>query len=233
MQTILSALLEALRLIATLDPAVMEIAGRSLAVTLTALAISAVIGVPTGAWLALARFPGRRIVAALIYTGMGLPPVVVGLVVYLLLSRSGPLGWLGWLYSFPAMALAQTIIALPLVAGVTMSSVAALDPTLPAQLRALGATPRQALAALLLEARAGVGVGLAAGFGAIISEVGAVMMVGGNIAGRTRVLTTAIVLETGQGDFDTALALGLILLALALAANTALILLQGGPARPR
>jgi tungstate transport system permease protein len=220
---------EALRLIGSLDPVVIEIAILSLQVTLTALAISMVIGIPLGAWFALARFRGKRLVTALIYTGMGLPPVLVGLVVYLFLSRSGPLGGLGWLFTFPAMVVAQTIIATPLIVGVVMSSVLAVPPDLRLQLQALGATPAQATRAILFEARFGVIVGMVAGFGSIISEVGAVMLVGGNIEGRTRVLTTAIVLETRQGAFDLALALGIILLVIAFVSNLALVLLQKRP----
>ena len=204
-----------------------EIAGRSLQVTAAALAISSLIGIPTGAWLALHRFPGRRLFTTLIYTGMGLPPVVVGLIVYLILSRSGPLGGLGWLFTTRAMIAAQVIIATPLVIGVTMSAVLAVDPALGPQLRALGATRQQANQAILLEARVGVIVGLVAGFGSIISEVGAVMLVGGNIEGRTRVLTTAIVLETRKGNFDLALALGIILLMLSFIANAIMMLGQG------
>ena len=215
-----------MRLIASFDPTVREIALRSLQVTFSALAISAVIGIPAGAWLALVNFPGKRLFTVFIYTGMGLPPVVVGLVVYLILSRSGPAGDLGWLFTIPAMVIAQTILATPLIVGVTMSSVQAVDPELRPQLHMLGATRRQAIFAQLYEARFGVIVGLAAGFGAIISEVGAVMLVGGNIEGRTRVLTTAVVLETRRGNFDFALALGIILLALSFIANAVLVLLQ-------
>jgi tungstate transport system permease protein len=219
--------LQALRLIATLDPTVVEIAALSLQVTAIALGVSAVIGVPGGAWLALTRFPGKRLFTAFIYTGMGMPPVVAGLVVYLLLSRVGPLGALGWLFSLRAMVVAQVIIATPLVVGVTMSAVLAVDPALGQQLRALGATRGQARLAIMSEARVGMIVGLVAGFGSIISEVGAVMLVGGNIDGRTRVLTTAIVLETRKGNFDLALALGVILLILSFAANTIMALGQG------
>ena len=228
-QTLIDALLKALTLLGGLDPELVEIAGRSLYVTLCALVLSAALGIPSGAWLALSRIPGKRLITTLIYTGMGLPPVVVGLVVYLFLSRSGPLGVLGWLFTDQAMIVAQTIIALPLVAGVTMSSVMAVDPTLRLQLRALGAAEWQATQALLAEAWQGVVLGLVAGFGSIISEVGAVMLVGGNIAGRTRVLTTAIVLYTREGDFSLALALGIILLSLSFAANLVLVLAQGRP----
>jgi tungstate transport system permease protein len=151
------------------------------------------------------------------------------LVVYLFLSRSGPLGELNWLFTNNAMIVAQVIIAAPLVMGVTMSSVLGVDPALRPQLQAIGATRWQAIRAQLFEARFGVIVGLVAGFGSIISEVGAVMLVGGNIAGKTRVLTTAVVLETRQGNFDLALALGIILLCISFTANVVLVVLQGQP----
>lgn len=195
--------------------------------TITALSISAVVGIPCGAWFALSKLPGKRILTTFIYTGMGLPPVVVGLVVYLFLSRQGVFGDLGWLFSFRAMVIAQVILATPLVVGITMSSILGLDPNLRPQLRALGATEWQITRALLFEARFGVILGLVAGFGAIISEVGAVMLVGGNIDGRTRVLTTAIVLETQRGHFEVALALGIILLSISFATNFLLMILQG------
>ena len=218
---------QAIQLILELDPAIVEIVQRSLEVTLSALAISMVLGIPLGTWFALANVPGKRFFTALIYTGMGLPPVVVGLVVYLFLSRSGPLGDLGWLFTVPAMVVAQTIIATPLIMGVTLSSVLGVDPALRPQLEALGATRLQSMLALLWEARFGLIVGLVAGFGSIISEVGAVMLVGGNIEGRTRVLTSAIVLETRRGAFDLALALGIILLLIAFVTKAALVMLQG------
>jgi tungstate transport system permease protein len=157
---------------------------------------------------------------------MGLPPVVVGLVVYLLLSRSGPLGNLGWLFTPTAMTLAQTVIALPLVIGLTMTSLEAVDPQLRLQLQSLGADRRQEITALLTEARAGVVAAVVAGFGGIISEVGAAMLVGGNIAGQTRVLSTAIVLETRMGEFGFALVLGALLLSLAFLVNILLLRLQ-------
>jgi tungstate transport system permease protein len=225
--TLFDAFKEALRLLSSRDPVVIEIVVRSLQVTASALVLSALIGIPAGTAIALARFPGKRLVTALIYTGMGLPPVVVGLLVYLVLSRSGPLGDLGWLFTIRAMIVAQTIIATPLVMGVTMSSVLGVDPTLRTQVRALGATRWQSTRTILIEARFGVIVGLVAGFGSIISEVGAVMLVGGNIEGRTRVLTTAVVLETRQGHFDVALALGMILLALSFITNLVMVLGQG------
>jgi tungstate transport system permease protein len=164
---------------------------------------------------------------ALLYTGMGFPPVVIGLFVYLLLSRSGPLGALGWLFTPRAMSVAQTIIAFPLVAGFTMAAVMSVNPNLRRQLIALGATEWQVTLAILLEARVGVVVSLIAGFGAVISEVGAVMLTGGNIAGKTRTLTSAIVLETQKGNFDLAIALGIILLLLSFLTNLAMTRLQG------
>ena len=199
----------------------------SLQVSGLALLFATLIGIPLGAWLGFARFSGRRLVIALIYTGMGFPPVVIGLLVYLFLSRSGPLGWLGWLFNPPAMVLAETIIAFPLVAGFTMASVLGVKPELRQQLLSLGATPWQATLAILREARIGVVVALVAGFGAIISEVGAAMMVGGNIEGHTRVMTAAIVQLTRMGFFDLALALGLLLLALTFVVNLAMLRLQG------
>ncbi|MGF1506200.1 MAG: ABC transporter permease [Anaerolineae bacterium] len=227
MQTIIEAIAQAIQLILTLDPVVVEIAGRTLLVTSIALSISMVVGVPAGAWLAVARVPGKKLFTAFIYTGMGMPPVVAGLAVYLLLSRAGPLGDLGWVFTIRAIVVAQVIIATPLVVGVTMSAVLAVEPALFFQLRALGATRLQARLAVLYEARVGVIVGLVAGFGSIISEVGAVMLVGGNIDGSTRVLTTAIVLETRKGNFDLALALGIILLGLSFMANLGMALGQG------
>jgi tungstate transport system permease protein len=224
---ILRGFVQAIHLLARLDPELMQIVLLSLRVTGTALAISTLIGIPVGAWLGLKHFMGRRWLIALLYTGMGFPPVVVGLFVYLVLSRTGPLGFMGWLFTPRAMIVAQAIISFPLVAGFTMAAVMAVDPNLRQQLSSLGATPWQATIAVLREARVGVIVSIIAGFGSIISEVGAVMMVGGNIQGATRVLTTAIVLETRKGAFDMAMALGMILLGLTFTANTLMLHLQG------
>jgi tungstate transport system permease protein len=219
-------------LIVARDPAVMKIIALSLRVTSIALLFGALIGIPLGALLGLNRFVGRRLVVALLYTGMGFPPVVVGLFVYMLLSRSGPLGSLNSplipeLFTPGAMVVAQTIISFPLVAGFTMAAVMSVDPQLRIQVLALGATRWQTAITVLLEARIGVVVSIIAGFGSIVSEVGAVMMVGGNIENSTRVLTTAIVLETNKGRFSFALALGVVLLLLSFAANLAMIRLQG------
>ncbi len=205
----------------------MEIIVLSLGVSGVALAVSTAIGVPLGAGLGLARLRAKGLITAVLYTGMGLPPVVVGLFVYLMLSRSGPLGSLGWLFTPSAMIVAQVIIAFPLVTGLTMAAVQSVDPALRLQVRSLGANGHQEVTAVLREARLGVVAAIVAAFGGVISEVGAVMLVGGNIEGHTRVLTTAIVLNTRQGEFALAMSLGIILLALAFAANLALLRLQG------
>jgi len=218
---------EALRLIATGDAELFEIIALSLRVSGFALIISVIIGVPLGTLLGLVRVPGRGAITVGLYTGMGLPPVVVGLFVYLMLSRSGPFGPLGWLFTPKAMIVAQTIIALPLVTGLTLTAVQAVDPALRIQVRSLGATAFQEAWAVIIEARIGVVAAIVAAFGGIISEVGAVMLVGGNIAGKTRVLTTSIVLNTRQGEFALAIALGVILLSLVFVANIALLKLQG------
>ncbi len=226
MDEIFHGLVQAIEMILSGDPALYEIIWLSLRVSGSALAISTILGVPVGAGLGLSRVRARGLVTALLYTGMGLPPVVVGLFVYLMLSRSGPFGFMGWLFSPPAMVTAEVIIAFPLVAGLTMSAVQGVDPALRIQVRSLGATRLQEMWAVLLEARIGVVAAIVAGFGGVISEVGAVMLVGGNIDGKTRVLTTAIVLNTRTGDFAPAMALGVILLALAFVANVAMLRLQ-------
>jgi len=227
MNDLLQGLLQAFYLIISLDPALYEVIWFSLYVSGFALIYSTAIGIPLGAFLGLKRFIGRRLVMAVLYTGMGFPPVVIGLFVYLMLSRSGPVGGLGWLFTPQAIIVAQLIIAFPLVAGFTMAAVMGVDPNLRQQLVALGATDWQATLAILMEARLGVIVSIIAGFGSIISEVGAVILVGGNIEGKTRTLTTAIVLETRKGNFDLAMALGVILLFLSFLVNLAMIRLQG------
>ena len=204
----------------------------SLRVSGVALVFSTLVGIPLGALLGLTRFIGRRLVISLLYTGMGFPPVVIGLLVYMMLSRSSPLGQLGSpfvpaLFTPAAMVVAQAIISFPLVAGLTMAAVMGVDPQLRQQALALGATRLQTAWTILTEARVGVVVSIVAGFGSIISEVGAVMLVGGNIEHRTRVLTTAIVLETRKGNFELAMAIGIILLALSFITNIAMLALQG------
>jgi tungstate transport system permease protein len=227
MRDLLDGALQALQLLLGGDAETWRIIGLSLRVSGLALLYSALLGIPLGALLGLRAFRGRQLAIALVYTGMGFPPVVIGLFVYLLLSRAGPLGFLGWLFTPDAMVLAQTIISFPLVAGFTMASVLGIDPALRLQLRSLGASPVQAARAILWEARTGVLVALIAGFGSIISEVGAVMLVGGNIQGATRVLTTAIVLETRTGNFDLALALAFVLLTIMFLINLLALRLQG------
>lgn len=219
-------LVQAIQLILSGDPALVQIVLLSLQVTGIALVIAMLFGIPIGAALGLSRLRAQGIIVILLYTGMGLPPVVVGLFVYLMLSRAGPLGSLGWLFTTSAMVVAQVIIAFPLVAGLTMVAVQGVDPQLRLQARSLGATRVQEMWTVLKEARIGVIAATVAAFGAIISEVGAVMLVGGNIEGKTRVLTTAIVLNTRTGEFELALALGIILLAIAFIINGAMLRLQ-------
>lgn len=219
-------------MILELDAALVEIVVLSLRVSGIALVFSTLIGIPAGAFLGLSRFVGRPVIIAFLYTGMGFPPVVIGLFVYLLLSRSGPLGQIdSWLipelFTPGAMIMAQTIISFPLVAGFTMAAVLGVDPEMRQQLRALGATKWQSSLTILAEARLGVLVSIVAGFGSIISEVGAVMLVGGNVEHRTRVLTTATVLETRKGNFELAIALGVILLLLAFVVNALMLISQG------
>lgn len=204
------------------------ILGMTLFVSGVAIVISMLLGVPLGIGLALGRFPGRRLLITLVNTGMGLPPVVVGLFVFLLLARSGPLGHLDLLYTPTAMILAQIIIALPLVVGVTLAGIQGLDPRLHLQILSLGASRMQLCLKLVAEARLSLAAALAAGFGSILSEVGAVMMVGGNLLGETRVMTTSIVLATRQGQFTLAIALSVILLLLAVGINALFTRLQQG-----
>ena len=199
----------------------------SLYVSGSALLIASLIGLPIGASLALKPPRAHKIIELIIYTGMGLPPVVVGLFVYMLISRSGPLGWLGWLFTPTAMIAAQVIIALPLVIGLTLTAVQSVDPQLRLQVRSLGASPAQAMRTILWEARLGVVAALLTAYGRLAAEVGAVMLVGGNIQGSTRVLTTSIVLETRQGNFELALALGGVLIVLTFMANFFLVRLSG------
>jgi tungstate transport system permease protein len=210
---------KAVELIFGFDAEVWSITWLSLKISGCATLISLLVGIPLGIALALARFRGRSFIAALVNTGMGLPPVVVGLFVSVFLWRSGPLGFLELIYSPTAMVLAQVIIAFPIVAGLTMASFQSLDPKLILQLLGIGASKPQLLWLLCKEARLPLLAAVMAGFGGVISEVGASMMVGGNISGQTRVLTTATVLETSKGNFDTAIALSLILLALTFAIN--------------
>jgi len=211
----------ALALIAAGDPALMQIIGLSLRVTLTAVLIACAIGLPLGAALALARFPGRGAVIVIFNALMGLPPVVAGLIVYLMLSRSGPFGSLGLLFTPNAMIIAQTLLILPIVVSLTRSVVEDLWAEYREQLRSLGAGRLRAVPTLLWDGRVSLLTGVLAGFGRASAEVGAVLIVGGNIAGHTRTMTTAITLETARGQLGLAVALGIILMTLTLMLNAA------------
>ena len=226
MDLIWEGIKQAAKLFWTLDPEVLGITVLSLKVSFLATFISLVIGGAGGIALALTRFPGKRFVIAVINTGMGLPPVVVGLFVTILLWRNGPLGFLDILYTPTAIVIAQTIIATPIIAGITLAAIQQLHPDLRLQILSLGASRWQMIGLLAREARLPLMAAVMAGFGGVISEVGASIMVGGNIKGSTRVLTTATVMETGKGDFDTAIALSLILLVLTFAVNAALTHIQ-------
>lgn len=226
MELIWQGLVEAVRLIASGDPGVLRITWLSLQISGNATLLSLLVGIPVGMTLALTRFPGRSLCLALVNTGMGLPPVVVGLFVSIFLWRSGPLGFLGLLYTPTAIVIAQFIIAAPIVTGLTMAAMQQLNPRLRLQLQALGASRWQLLWLLMREARLPLLAAVMAGFGGVISEVGASLMVGGNILGQTRVLTTATVLETGKGNFDVAIALSVLLLLLTFAVNYLLTWIQ-------
>ena len=216
----------ALQLVISFDTGLLSIVGRSLSVSATACAIACVLGLLLGAWLGVARFAGRNALLTLLNTFLAVPSVVVGLVVYLLLSRSGPLGYLGWLFSFKAMVLAQAILVLPVVTALTRQAVEDVENAHGEQLRLLGAGPLVRSLLLAWDERYALLTVIIASFGRAISEVGAVMIVGGNIDGFTRVMTTAIALETSKGDLPLALGLGLILLAVVLLLNVLIGLLR-------
>jgi len=226
MDLILEGIKKAFWLLVSFDPEVMGIALLSVKVSGTATLISLFIGISVGATVALTRFPGRRVAVSLINTGMALPPVVVGLFVTIFLWRNGPLGILGILYTPLAMIIAQAVIATPIVTGITLAAVQQLPAKLRLQILALGATRLQMVWILIKEARLSLLAAVMAGFGGVISEVGASIMVGGNIKGYSRVLTTATVMETGRGNFDVAIALSIILLLLAYLINLVLTHVQ-------
>ncbi|GAA2541398.1 ABC transporter permease [Pseudonocardia hydrocarbonoxydans] len=226
MDVLLDGLVEALRLLAGGDADTWEITGLTLRVSLTATGLALLLGVPLGTMVALGRFRGRRVVLAAANTGLGLPPVVIGLFVTVLLWRSGPLGAFGLLYTPTAMIVAQTAIATPIVVALAAAALQQVDPDFLVQCHGLGATRTRALLALLGEARLPLLAAAMAAFGAVVSEVGAAQMVGGNLAGETRVLTTAAVLATSRGQFSLAIAFGLILLLIAFAVNLVLTLAQ-------
>jgi tungstate transport system permease protein len=226
MTTITSSASTALQLIGSLDPGLMAIVGRSLSVSALACTIACVLGLGFGAWLGVVRFAGRTAVLTLLNTFLAVPSVVVGLLVYLLLSRSGPLGFLGWLFSFKAMVLAQALLVLPVVTALTRQAVEDAEGTHGEQLRSLGARPFLRSLLLAWDERYALLTVVIASFGRAVSEVGAVMIVGGNIDGFTRVMTTAIALETSKGDLPLALGLGVILLGVVLVLNVLIALVR-------
>jgi tungstate transport system permease protein len=225
-ELILQGITKAFELIVTFDPEVLGITWLSLQVSGTATFISLFIGISIGTAVALNNFYGKRIVISLINTGMGLPPVVVGLFVTIMIWRSGPLGFMEILYTPTAMIIAQAIIATPIVMGISLAAIQNLSPNLRLQILSLGASRLQMVWVLVKEARLPLLAAVMAGFGGVISEVGASIMVGGNIKGYSRVLTTATVMESGKGNFDIAIALGIILLILAFLVNFILTQIQ-------
>ncbi len=226
-----SAAGSALSMILTLDEDLREIVLLSLQVSLGAVAIASIVALPLGALIALQRFPGRRGVVILLNALMGLPPVVVGLMVYLLLSRAGPLGSMGLLFTPTAMVIAQSIIVLPIIAALARQTIADLHEEYDEYLRSLGCTPMQSVATLLWDGRFRLLTAVMAGFGRAIAEVGAVIIVGGNIQHSTRVMTTTIALETSKGNLALALGLGLILVTLALSVNAAALIVSDAARR--
>ena len=226
MDLIWQGIVQAFQLLIHGDPEMLRVAALSLEVSLGATVVSLILGVTSGTVIGLNEFIGRRFIISLVNTGMGLPPVVVGLVVMIFLWRSGPLGFLHILFTPTAMVIAQVIISFPIITGFTMASIQQLDPKLRLQILALGASRFQYLWLILKEARLPLLAAVMAGFGGIISEVGASQMVGGNIMDQTRVLTTAIVMESGRGNFGLAIALSVILMILVYVVNLALTMIQ-------
>jgi len=226
MNSLIQGFVQSIDLILHLDPVLFGIILLSLKVSGLALLIATAFGLPAGALLGLKRFPGRDLAISTANTFMGLPPVVVGLFVYLLLSRKGPLGFLGLLYSPSAMIIAQTILATPIVIALCQSAIVNVDPLIRQAARTLGATPRQVTVTIIAEARYGILSAIIAAFGRVMAEVGAILIVGGNIAGYPRVMTTTIALETDKGNFELALALGIILLTISFSINFILHVVQ-------
>lgn len=226
MDLLIEGVKQAVGLVLAGDREVWAILLLSLQVSGSATLVSLTIGIPAGAALALARFPGRSLVVSAVNSGMGLPPVVVGLFVTIVLWRSGPLGWLEILYTPAAIIVAQAVIAAPIVTGITLAAVQQVPAEFRLQLLALGASRAQMVWVVLREARLPMLAAVMAGFGGVISEIGASMMVGGNVKGQTRTLTTAMVLETGKGNFEVAIALSLLLLVLVFLVNWALTSIQ-------
>jgi tungstate transport system permease protein len=226
MDSIINGFIGAGKLILTINPELFHIILLSVQVSGSALVIATLLGLPLGAALAWGRVPLRGLVISLMNTGMGLPPVVAGLFLYLFLSRSGPLGGLGLLYTPTAMVIVQTILALPIVVSLSHAAIVKVDPVIRQAAITLGATPLQEVLTVIREARYGIMAGVMAGLGRVMAEVGAVIIVGGNIAGYTRVMTTTIALETDKGDFELAIALGIILLLISFGINVGLRFFQ-------
>jgi tungstate transport system permease protein len=226
MDSIMEGFTKALSLILSLDPELLSIIFLSLEVSGTALILATILGLPLGALTGLKRFTGRGLIISLMNTFMGLPPVVVGLFLYLLLSRRGPLGFMTLLYTPSAMIIAQTILAFPIVAALSHAAIIKVEPLIKQASFTLGATPFQVTTTVVREARYGIMSGIIAALGRVMAEVGAILIVGGNIAGYTRVMTTTIALETDKGNFELALSLGIILLIISLTINMALYLFQ-------
>jgi tungstate transport system permease protein len=231
MSSVIDSFSKALSLILDLDRDLFGIIVLSLRVSGTALVIATLIGLPLSAFLGFRKFPLRDLMISILNTFMGLPPVVVGLFVYLLFSRSGPLGFFGLLYTPSAMIIAHTILAFPIVASLSHSAIVSVDPIIRQASLSLGATPFQVSLAVINEARYGILSAVIAGFGRVMAEVGAILIVGGNIAWHTRVMTTTIALETDKGNFELALALGIILLVISLAINVLIHVVQKRGAR--
>lgn len=226
MELLLEGLKKAIEMILSGDREILEITLLTMRVSITAVLISTIIGIPAGMFLGLARFPGRKLLLAFINIGMGLPPVVAGLWITLFLWRSGPLGDLAWLYTPTAIIMAQILVSLPIVTALTSTAFQQINPKLILQVKALGATRIQLYWLLMKEVRLAILAAIIAGFGRVIAEVGAAMMVGGNLSGETRILTTSIVMEVSKGNFDIALALSFILMTLAFIITFSLTYLQ-------
>lgn len=232
MDSIIEGFKRAFLLIFSLDTELLSIIFLSLRVSGTALLIVSIIGLPLSATISLKKFPARGLLISIMNTLMGLPPVVVGLFVYIMLSRSGPIGFMGLLYTPSAMIIAQTILAFPIVVSLCHSAIVSVDPITKQASMTLGATPLQISVTIIKEARYGIMSGLIAAFGRVMAEVGAILIVGGNIAGYTRVMTTTIALETDKGNFELSIALGIILLTISLVINSALHFIQKKGALP-
>ena len=226
MSSIIEGFTKAFSLILNLDKELLGIIFLSLRVSGTALVVATFLGLPLAALLGFRKFPMRGLFINILNTFMGLPPVVVGLFIYLLLSRAGPLGFMGLLYTPIAMIIAQSVLAFPIVTSLSHSAIVSVDPVIKQAATTLGATPFQTSLTIIREAKYGIMSGIIAAFGRVMAEVGAILIVGGNIAGFTRVMTTTIAMETDKGNFDLALALGIILLTISLVINSALHFIQ-------